>query len=515
MNLLILVPCMLVAAVASFLAVLKNMHMFQLNSYRAATHFKWMLGNVSTFWSQLLLLAATPLFWPGSKGASYVLPLVFLALCFLNKPVKQAKKPLVYTSRVKRMLAVVLILNVCVLNLTCLQLRPYGFAPVLLFYVLTPFLPIVVNWINTPIEAGVRRYYINDARKLLKSHPSLIVIGITGSYGKTSVKYYLTTLLKAKYNVLMTPESFNTPMGVVKTIREQLRPTTEIFVCEMGAKRKGEIEEICDIVFPAHGIITSIGEQHLETFKTVDTVIQTKFELAAAVKDKGIVFLNGDNEYIRANLPKQEYRTYGCEKNNDFLAYDIKVTPNGTIFSINCGGEKMESLQTGLIGEHNVTNVAGAVALSIYLGVSPEGIRTQLKKIVSPTHRLQLLKNKGVTIIDDAYNSNPKGCEAALKTLSLFDGYKILLTPGMVELGSKQEECNSQFGVKAAAVCDFVILVGEKQTRPIYDGLLKAGYETDHIFVADSLKEAIAKAYGLETKAPKIILLENDLPDNY
>lgn len=130
------------------------------------------------------------------------------------------------------------------------------------------FLDIVANVINHPMEAGINQHYINDAVRKLKSVPELTVIGVTGSYGKTSVKFYLQTLLQEKYNVLVTPESFNTPMGVVRTIRGSLKPTTEIFVCEMGARHVGDIKEICDMVHPDHGVITSIGPQHLETFLT-------------------------------------------------------------------------------------------------------------------------------------------------------------------------------------------------------------------------------------------------------
>lgn len=508
--------CFLTNAVASLLAVIKSMHMFQLNSYNTKTHLKWMRGNLSKFLTQFFSILLLFLF-PFIKNATLgiILSLIFIVFCLFNKPIKNAKKPLVFTSRVKRMFVTFFIALIGTAVLSWYLPDSYRYVTFIILYVLTPILPLLVNLINTPIEASVRRYYINDAKKMLKSCPNLIVIGITGSYGKTSVKYYLTTLLKSKYNVLMTPESFNTPMGVVKTIREQLRSTHEVFICEMGARRKGEIKELCDIVFPVHGIITSIGEQHLETFKTVDTIIKTKFELADAVNGKGRIFLNGDNMYITENLPKQDYETYGCGISNNFFAYDINVTPNGTTFSANCNGEIIENLQTQLIGTHNVTNLMGAIALSLFLGVSHDGIRTQLRKIVSPPHRLQLTKSNGATIIDDAYNSNPNGCEAALNTLALFDGYKILITPGMVELGAKQEEYNFEFGVKSADVCDFVILVGEKQTKPIYDGLTSKNYNASQIFIANSFNEAIKEAYALETPMHKVILLENDLPDNY
>jgi UDP-N-acetylmuramoyl-tripeptide--D-alanyl-D-alanine ligase len=462
------------------------MYMFQLNSYKNALHFRWLWENAAMFWTRTIFT-----------------------------PAKKAKKPYVYTARVKRMLATAGLVFAAVIAAAFVFSAPYNYLAPALLFVCSPLVPLLTNIVNAPIEAAVRRYYINDARRILRACPDLIVIGITGSYGKTSVKQYLTTLLKAKYNVLMTPESYNTPMGVVKTIRENLRSTHEIFVCEMGARHKGDIKELCDIVAPRHGIITAVGEQHLETMKTIETITKTKFELAEAVAGQGVIFLNGDNAHIREHLPAQDFQTYGLQENNDCRAYDIKATTSGTLFSVVCHGEKIEGLQTPLIGEHNIVNIAGTLAVAAYLGVSSEEMRRQLKKIAAPPHRLQLVRSNGMVLIDDAYNSNPSGCEAALKTLAMFEGYKILLTPGMVELGTKQDECNYIFGEQAAAVCDHVILVGEKQTKPIYEGLRSKDYNTTQIQVANTFDEALNKAYTISTGQQKIILIENDLPDNY
>jgi len=516
MDFWIFLAYLAVGIAASLLAVVKNMHMFQLNSYKPGMHCNWILRNIPKLGTQIFAaLLVIPIFFLNHIAIPIALSGTFLLFCWLVKPAKNVKKPLVYTSRMKRMLATVAILLAGGAALAYFVPAPCNFIVILAIYALTPLAPLVANLINAPIEALVRRRYINEAKKILKSHPNLLTIGIAGSYGKTSVKFYLSTLLKAKYNVLMTPESYNTPMGIVKTIREQLRSTHEIFVCEMGERQRGDVKELCDIVFPQHGILTSIGEQHLETFKTLENVRKTIFELADSVADKGIAFLNGDNEQIRSNLPNQPYKTYGLNEYNNFRAYDIRVTQDGTTFSLKYDGEVIENLQTPLIGEHNVVNLAGVIGMSLLLGVSSDDIRTRLKKITPPPHRLQLRKHNGVTIIDDSYNSNPNGCEAALKTLALFDGCKILITPGMVELGTKQDECNFEFGVKAAAACDYVILVGEKQTKPIFDGLQSVGYEQSKIFVADSFNTAISKAYSLETDRDKVILLENDLPDNY
>lgn len=519
MYLALNIICLLFAAVSSVLCVIRTTHMLQLNSYKASVQLKWMRQNFRHYIINILLLivsvaaAFTNELW--LYIVFYVLALIF---ALANKPMKNAKKPLVYTARVKRMLVTDAIVWLAAFAAAFFAGgERFGLLGMGISLSLIPLLPIIGNIINAPIEKAIRQYYINDAKKMLKACPDLKVIGITGSYGKTSVKYYLSTVLKAKYNVLMTPESYNTPMGVVKTIREQLRPTHEIFVCEMGARHVGDIKEICDIVFPEYGIITSIGEQHLETFKSIDNIIKTKFELYDAVSDKSKMFLNGDNENISGNLRKKSdkgYHTYGIGDDNETYAYDISVSNKGTNFSVCCCGRKIENLQTPLIGEHNVTNLTGVIAVSVALGVPDDDIRMYVRKLSSPPHRLQLTRRGNTAIIDDAYNSNPAGCEAALKTLSLFDGTKILITPGMVELGKMQDKCNYEFGKSAAAVCDYVYLVGKKQTEAIYKGLTDAGYDDKKITVSGSFNEAFSKA-SVAPGEQKIILIENDLPDNY
>ncbi len=519
MYLALNIICLLLAAVSSVLTVIRTTHMFQLNSYKTAVQLKWMGSNFRHYIINMILLVISVAAAFTNAVWLYIVFCIFAIIsAFVNRPMKNAKKPLVYTARVKRMLV-----TDCIIWLAAFSAaffagdERFGLFGMGISLSLVPLIPLIGNSINSPIEKAIRQYYINDAKKMLKACPDLKVIGITGSYGKTSVKYYLSTVLKAKYNVLMTPESYNTPMGVVKTIREQLRPTHEVFVCEMGARHVGDIKEICDIVFPEYGIITSIGEQHLETFKSIDNIIKTKFELYDAVSDKNKMFLNGDNENIQSNLrtkTEKGYHTYGLNHENETYAYDISVSQKGTKFSVCCNGEVIEDLQTPLIGEHNVTNLTGVIAVCVQLGVPAEDIKMYIKKLSSPPHRLQLTRRGNTAIIDDAYNSNPAGCEAALKTLSLFEGTKILITPGMVELGKMQDKCNYDFGRSAAAVCDLVYLVGRKQTEAIRKGLADAGYDDNKITVSDSFVEAFNQA-SAASGSQKIILIENDLPDNY
>jgi len=371
----------------------------------------------------------------------------------------------------------------------------------------------LANLINAPIEAAVRNYYLKDAKRILRDCPDLKIIGITGSYGKTSMKHFLTAILKQRYNVLMTPKNYNTPMGVTITVRGYLRGYHEIFVCEMGAKKKGEIKELCDIVHPCDGIVTSIGPQHLESFKSMENIISTKMALADEVKG-GKAFLNIDNEYI-AKEKREGAVTYGTVEGADYRGKVISVSKKGTEFSVTYPDGREYVFHTCLLGAHNVQNICGAVAIADSYGVAPDEIADGIASIKAIPHRLELIEKGGLTVIDDAYNSNPAGAKAALDALSYFEDYKILVTPGMVELGEKEEELNAAFGAQAAAVCDFVVLVGEKRAVPIKRGLIEAGYPEDKIFVAGSIGDAMNKVYSLTTDKKKVVLLENDLPDNY
>ena len=523
MTLILFLSCVAAFLIPTGLALIDSMHFFQLNSYRFSTHLKWITENFHKYLSHYLfsvILLIVSLFSYRVDVKMGVTALLFLVAAVAERP-KKAKKPLVYTPRVKRMLVTLGLLFAAIIAGSAIPLFGANHGSVAVFivvciYALAPFWVLVANLINIPVEKLVNRYYTNDAKRILAACPDLRIIGITGSYGKTSVKYYLNTLLRARYNVLMTPESFNTPMGVVKTVRGSLRATHEIFICEMGAKWVGDIKELCDIVHPQHGVITSIGPQHLESFKTLDAVKNTKFELADALPQDGMLFLNNDDENIRAHGSKRPFVSYGIENKSDYTASDISVSERGTTFTVTGPDGEKESFSTRLIGRHNVLNITGAIAVSNKFGIPLSELKGQVRRLEGVPHRLELKKKNGVTLIDDAYNSNPSGTKAALEALRLFEGYKILVTPGMVELGEKQEELNREFGANAAKVCDYVVLVGKKQAVPIKAGLLDAGYPEKKIFVADTIEEALTHVYAIGSNGQqKIVLLENDLPDNY
>ncbi len=511
----------IMAIYAIYLVMRHNMHIFQLNGYKNDEHIRWLGRNKRQQWLLVFgaALGVIRLFFAPVFLDILILLTLFMeiwdyrALRRLNN-----KKKLVFTPRVKRMMAVIILLSAAV---PAAVFMAWGIRPLsgvfMIVTALQALLVIAANIINHPVETMISRHYINDARGILRSMPSLKVIGVTGSYGKTSVKYYLETLLKARYDVLVTPGNFNTPLGITRTIREHMKPSHEIFICEMGARRVKEIKEICDLFPPDEGVITAVGPQHLETFHSIENIADTKFELADAVRGRGNIFLNGDNEIIRKKADSYPGAVlYGTSEDIEgYRAKDISLSNLGTEFTVVTPENEEERFRMKLIGAHNVINVLGAIAVANMNGIPLKELKIPVRRIESVEHRMQIRDQGNITLIDDAYNSNPAGSKAAVETLAMFEGIRILITPGMVELGEKEEEYNYKFGTYAAEHCDYIILVGEKHTRPIAEGIRSRSFPEGKLKVFERLEDALSHAYGIKDEGHKYILLENDLPDNY
>ena len=501
------------ATVAFLFAVNYFVHMFQLNGYHRDGHMRWhndVLGSIAAKMTLAFFAFVLMIF---NKDVTTIIAIflnILTILFFLPQP---AKKPLVYTARIKRLFATIIVLHIALIAVSLFV--PYcGFVSAL-GLVLTNFMVLLADILNSPVEKSIKNGFIKDAKKILSGRKNLTIIGITGSYGKTSCKYFLTKLLSAKYNVLMTPASYNTPMGVVKTVREHLKNSHEIFVCEMGAKNIGDIKELCDIVHPHMGIITSVGPQHLESFKTIDNVTKTKFELYDAIPEGGKVYLNYDNEYIRNAKSDKTIVTYGCEfEGCNLLASNITLSEKGTDFDVTYGGKTMH-FSTKLLGTHNVQNLAGCIAIALDLGVEESDLVLAVKRLESVPHRLQMIDGGNITIIDDAFNANPSGTKAALEVLGSFDGTKIIVTPGMIELGEKQSQLNREFGINCTKHCDYIFLVGGRIADDVYEGAASTDFDKEKLLRFDKVEEAVEYARFLESDKKKFVLLENDLPDNY
>ena len=504
---------------AGFVLFRRYAHIFQLNGYKHPVQEKWVRDNIEQVALRgIWALGAAPLvhtsaLWSPKLGpiGVYLAAVLFLLVLGLSLPRQKAKKPFVMTKRMQRLLVTYAILHLLALVFLLFMPDGGGFGALLCSFCLTgaPWLLLLADSLNRPVEKAIDNHYIRDAKRILADCPDLTVIGVTGSYGKTSVKFFLEKLLSAEYNVLVTPENYNTTLGVVRTIRERLRAQHKLFVCEMGARNVGDIKEICDLVHPKYGVITAIGPQHLESFGSLGNIIKTKFELAEALPADGILFANQDDVNIRNRKPSVQVVGYGLTR-GDYMVENLAVSPRGSTFTL-----RGVEFRTRLLGAHNVQNICAAIAVANTLGIPLEKLRLPVQQLESVPHRLQLLGGGARTVIDDAYNSNPAGAAAALEVLSAFPALRILVTPGMVELGEKQESLNRDFGAQAADKCDYAILVGAKQAPPIKAGLLSAGFPEDRVLVCETVQEAVTRADALEPGRERVILLENDLPDNY
>lgn len=506
-----------------------DIQMFQQNSYRIPRYWKWLKRNLGSTWRLIDIACLFMLFSTlmPAQGSALLIAIIALGKIFILCK-RKYKKPLVFTKRVWRLYIVTSILSLGAVLATILspgvgseQYPRFVISlGVLLFITICSFIPLIVaDIILIPVEKMINQRFINDAKRILRSMPDLKIIGITGSYGKTSTKHYLQRILSEKYDVLITPGSYNTPMGVVRTIREYLKPYNEIFICEMGAKQKNDIKEICEIVHPQCGIITAVGPMHLESFKTIENVQATKFELADELPSDGFIVVNNDFEYCAnrevTNVRAIRYgitNTTGC----DYVATDIRYTPNGTAFLIK-GKDGFElEVETRLLGECNVSDLLAAVVMALQMGVEPQKIQYAISSIQQVEHRLSMKQTPGgVTIIDDAFNSNPAGSKMAVDVLAHFTGGKrIIVTPGMIELGSQQDELNEALGRHIGENLDVAIIVGEYNRESLVKGVRNANFNEESLHIVDSFNDA-QKVLATILRPGDTILYENDLPDTF
>ena len=431
---------------------------------------------------------------------------------------KQAKKAFVITPRVKRLYATSFIVLSFLLILLAGSVKGrIAGALILVFPALLPVLIALCGLLAWPLEKIISELYFRDAQRILKERSDMLRIGITGSWGKTSVKFILGTILGEKYQTLVTPASFNTPMGVTKVIRSKLEPGHRIFIAEMGARHVGDIKEMCRLVHPHIGILTSVGPQHLDTFKTLERITKTKYELINALPADGEAFFADDDGICRKLYDKTEKKKHisGLDsQKDDVWAEEIIYSPEGSRFLL-CTAEQKIPCSTELLGELNIRNILLCASVALSLGLTMDQISRGIRKIKPIEHRLQLIRHPGgLNVIDDAFNSNIRGAGQAFDVLKQFPKKRIVVTPGMVELGEHEAELNREFGQAMADCCDTVILVGRKRSEAIRNGLLEGGFPENDIRIVSSLSEATEILKEI-SEAGDTVLFENDLPDNY
>jgi UDP-N-acetylmuramoyl-tripeptide--D-alanyl-D-alanine ligase len=536
----------LVAAFAGLLVLIAGrlhvmLHLFQLEHYEPARLRVWVERRGRLDAPSLLLTAMAGIALTVAAAVdSDVLVLILgvaagavLAQAGLRLVRRRQTKPLVFTARARRLFGVALALPTLLLGLVAVAVvagAPEWRGPAvgtvvgLLALVRAHGLLFLADRIVRPVQALDNRRFVERARRRLAEVDPL-TIGITGSFGKTTTKACVASVAELRGPAYATPASFNTYLGVVRAINEGLTPKHRAFVAEMGAYRLGDVAELCELVHPTIGVLTAIGPAHLERFGSLDAIEKAKGELAEALPPDGVFATSADDERCLRAAERTEARVVLFSATGaagaELTADDISMAEGTTRFTMRRAtgsGEPEEALvRTRLLGRHNVANLLAAAAVGTSLDLPLDAIARALARVTPPAHRLAPILNRqaGIVVIDDAYNSNPVGAAAALEVLASHQAERrLLVTPGMVELGEREDEENERFGAQAAAVCDLVVLVGEERSRPIRAGLDAASFPESQIHVVANSSEAEA-LLARTTRRGDVVLFENDLPDLY
>ena len=507
----------------------RSLHMLQQNRYnRGFRYIKWIIRNYKEIFLNINLLFLVFIICILGSSVSYtpylfIIIYVFITFAFiLDRKKETTKLPLKYTARIKRLMVTEYIIYlipiiIMLINFDEENLAVYYLILGFMSYI-NHFIVLFINFVNRPVEYMVSKHFEKMATDKLKSMTNMEVIGITGSYGKTSTKNIINDILSVKYNVYKTPSNFNTPYGLMITINEHLDKYNDFFIAEMGACKVGDIKELCDLVHPKYGVLTRIGLAHLETFGSEKNIEDTKFELIESLPSDGLGILNGDDEKQLNHVIKNncKIKWIGIDNTNvDCYAKDLKLSPKGTTFKVVFANDKEEyEFTTKLLGRNNIYNILGGIVLGRELGITIPELQKSVKMVEPVEHRLSMTKYYDINIIDDAYNSNPMGSKMALEVLNMMPGKHIVVTPGMIEVGAKEDEVNKEFGRQIADNVDEAILIGEEKTKPIYEGLIEKGFPKEHIHVLNDVLDAFPLMMKLKDK-DTYALLENDLPDSF
>ena len=522
-------------------ASMKFLLVLQQSGYKGKRYYKWLLSPETPYMSRLMLLCLLGLLffcvlnmcfsYVGKTIASYMGFLsygLFIGLYIDSESSVNAKVPLKKTKRLVRLcitfalvaaaftFGIIVLMNFIAYSIGDEVVGLLRYAPFCLIPLASPTLLFFAFCLNEPTEYCIRKRIMAKTTAKLNS-ADVIRIGITGSFGKTSVKEILNTVLSQKFRVLSTPASYNTPMGIALTVKG-LDSTHDIFIAEMGARNKGDIKELADMIKPDIGVLTGINNQHLESFGSIEAIKNTKYELFEGLKKGGKAFFSSGSDGSKELYDRfkgEKYLAGAGGEDNFAYATDIVTDERGMTFTLNINGEQPVKCTTVLLGKHSVANVCLAAAVAYKLGLTPEEIAAGVNRIPALKHRLELLpNNKNIVIIDDSYNSNEDGTKAAMEVLDTFKGRKIVLTPGLVELGKMENVVNLEFGKRLARHADIVIVIGKHNAEMLINGLTDGGFPKENIMFAKSLNKGNALLNGI-VKDGDVVLFENDLPDNY
>lgn len=413
---------------------------------------------------------------------------------------------------------ILLISTVCFFTEIIVFLTSKSWELLLLFFTFRfAFISSITIMLGYPTTL-IKNFFVYKAKKKLQQYPSLLVVGITGSYGKTTTKTFLTQILSKKYNVIATPKNINTEIGVAKHILATDFSKIDIYIVEMGAYRKNDIKIIAEMTKPIVGILTAINEEHLSLFGSIENTTNTKYELLYKIPPHGLIVTNADNTYCMKYIHSVQalVKTFGIDEENkpNLLITKTEHKPKeGLHIGIDLEGNKYEYTAPNIFGNHNSTNIAACILTAQYLKLSMEEIQEQIKKLSPPEQRLSIYTYGAATIIDDTYNANPDGFKAALDVLGSFPSSqkRIIITRGMIELGEKSKEIHKYIAEEISFYADHLVVISKDSYEDFSSGILPK-YKTT-ISLIEKVSD-LRKYITDQSKEPVVILLENRIPSD-
>ncbi len=479
----------------------KYLHIYQCRDYNFLRYLKYFSkkGNILMFFACFFVVFQLFFNFFLFNFAINII-LLILNIFYISSLTHNNKTPIKYTGKIKRLYIISIIFNI--------------FFMIFKFYtpfsiVLLLFCPIISNFLNF-YDKIKNKKLIKEAQKKLKNSNAKI-IAITGSNGKTSVKNILYELLKTQFKVLKTPASYNTPLGISKFINESDLSYCDFIILEYGARRVGDIKKLCNLYGADYGILTTISEQHLESFKTIENIVKAKNELPVFLKDKLCVY-NSDNTFTQKlyNEKCGKKVSVSISKKAKVYTSNIKTENGKTEFVVHIKKHKINA-STILLGKHNILNILLCVALATELGVKPKLLQNSIQNLKAIPHRLELIKTH-INILDDTYNCSLASATEAIEVLKSFNSKSMIATPGIIEGGKEEQNINFKLG-QLCSVADYIIIIGEHNKQSLLQGIQSKNFNKKNILFAKTLEQA--KQYFSLLPTSGTLLLLNDLPDDY
>lgn len=386
----------------------------------------------------------------------------------------------------------------------------------LLLDILTPLITSAGVMAGEPIAILWRKKIIQKATQKRKKFKDLLVIGITGSYGKTSTKEFLAHILSEKFKVLKTKQHQNSEVGISQCILDNLSSEHEIFVCEMGAYNRGGIKLLADIAQPQIGILSGISSQHLATFGSLENIVKTKYELIESLPSEGLAVFNGNNSYVRDLYDKTDIskKICGWKKNIpfDLRAQNIGEYKSGLSFEVVTSGGQKEKFGTDLLGTYNIENILLACCVARYIGLDLKQISKRVRELQPLSGALSIKKNsRGVNILDATYSANLNGVLSHLDYLENWSGKKIIVMPCLIELGSDSFSVHQKIGSEIGKRCNLAIITSKECFKIIKKAAMESGLEKENILYIEKPKLILDKIKEFSDSGD-VILLESRVP---